>query len=140
MTIMLMQPGDYEEIYALWNGMPGIGLRAGDDDKEGIARFLARNPHTCMVARQDGLLVGVVLGGHDGRRGHIYHMAVHPASRRRGVGRALVQALLEAMRREGIRKVGLVAYGANDEGNAFWREMGFAPRGDLVYQDITLAK
>lgn len=69
---------DYNEIYDLWLSCKGMGLNDVDDSESGIARFLARNPATCFVAEKDGRLVGVIRAGNDGRRGYIYHTAVHP--------------------------------------------------------------
>lgn len=133
-----MTAADYESAYALWAGTPGMGLRALDDSREGIARFLRRNPTTCFVALEDGRLVGVLLCGHDGRRGYIYHTAVQPAYRRRGVGRALVERVLAALRAEGIHKTALVVYADNELGNRFWESVGFSVRGDLVYRNRSL--
>lgn len=69
-----------------------------------------------------------------GGAGYLYHLAVAQAARRRRIGSALVSAALEALAREGIRKVALVAFGTNADGNAFWERMGFTVRGDLVYR------
>jgi hypothetical protein len=51
-----------------------MGLNNLDDSPEGIARYLQRNPSTCFAAEEEGELVGVILSGHDGRRGFIYHL------------------------------------------------------------------
>lgn len=66
---------DYEEAYELWSSTEGTGLRLLDDSKDGISKFLNRNPHTNFVCRLNGELVGTILCGHDGRRGYIYHAA-----------------------------------------------------------------
>ena len=105
-----------------------------NDSPEGVERYLRRNPDSCFVAELDGKIVGAILAGHDGRRGYLYHLAVAQAARRRRIGSALVSAALEALAREGIRKVALVAFGTNADGNAFWERMGFTVRGDLVYR------
>lgn len=78
------------------------------------------------------------MAGHDGRRGYIYHTAVHPDARKKGIGRALVGAALEALKAEGITKAVLVAFERNKEGNAFWEQMGFSERNDLTYRNRTL--
>lgn len=132
---------DYDELYALWMSTEGMGLRQGDDGREGIERFLARNPGCSFVARaSDGALLGGILCGHDGRRGHIYHTAVAQSARKQGVGRALVGRAMDALRAQGIRKATLVAFARNELGNAFWQRMGFAARGDLTYRDAWLNK
>jgi ribosomal protein S18 acetylase RimI-like enzyme len=129
---------DYPRLYELWKAVPGVGLRSLDDSAAGIGRFLARNPGACFVAEAGGILAGAILSGHDGRRGHIYHAAVREAYRRRGIGAALVGAVEAALAREGIPKIALVAYAANEGGNRFWERLGYLPREDLVYRDKEL--
>ena len=73
-TIRVMTLEDYDEVYALWMGIHGFGIRSIDDSKEGVERFLKRNPTTSMVAVADGKIVGAILCGHDGRRGCLYHV------------------------------------------------------------------
>ena len=104
MNIRNMEIGDYEGVLALWRATPGVGLNDFDDSRDGIAKYLRRNPTTCFVA-EDGRIVGAILSGHDGRRGFIYHTAVEKDLRGRGVGSALLDAAIAALRAEGIRKV-----------------------------------
>lgn len=135
-SVQPMTMNDYDELYALWMRTAGMGLREVDDGREGIAKFLARNPGCSFVARTpDGALLGGILCGHDGRRGHIYHTAVELSARDNGIGRALVQQAMAALRAEGIRKATLVAFARNEIGNAFWQRMGFSAREDLTYRD-----
>ena len=116
----------------------GMGLNTIDDSREGIARYLKRNPNTCFVSEHDRTITGAILAGHDGRRGYIYHTAVNPAYRRQGIGTALVNAALHALANEGIIKVALVVFSRNDAGNAFWERLGFTARGDLTYRNKAL--
>lgn len=139
MTLRLLTAADFPALHALWTACSGMGLNDRDDSPEGIARYLARNPSTCFGAEADGRLVGCILAGHDGRRGYIYHTAVHPAFQRRGIGAALVQSALSALRREGIAKVALVVFRRNEAGNAFWEKQGFTLREDLHYRNLALA-
>lgn len=139
-NIRSMTIADYDRVYALWMSCKNMGFNNLDDSREGIGRFLKRNPDTCFVAEIGGDLAGVVLAGNDGRRGYIYHMAVAEQYRRRGVGSRLVKRCLEALRVEGIGKVALVAFKYNDAGNAFWERQGFALREDLNYRDIALVE
>ena len=76
MHIRIMQIDDYDKIYDLWMSCKGMGLNNVDDSKEGIAHFLKRNPVTCFVAEDEHVIKGVILAGHDGRRGYVYHTAV----------------------------------------------------------------
>lgn len=138
MKIRDMSIGDYTNAYALWLSCPGIGLHPADDSREGIARFLDRNPETCFVAEADGRLIGTIMAGNDGRRGYIYHTAVHPNYRGRGIGSALVQAAIQALERLGIGKAALVVLETNADGNVFWKKQGFTVRTDLTYRNKTL--
>ena len=140
MTIRPMTLDDYDRVWALWMSCRNMGFNDLDDSREGIGRFLKRNPATCFVAEADGDLAGVILAGHDGRRGYIYHMAVAETHRRHGIGSALVDRCLEALKHEGIHKVALVAFRTNDAGNAFWERMGFSLRDDLNYRNRALSE
>lgn len=138
MEIRKMTMDDYDEIYALWLSCPGMGLNNLDDSREGITKYLARNPDTCFVAAEQDRVMGAILTGHDGRRGYISHTAVSPACQRQGIGKQLVEAALNALAGQGIHKVNLVAFSRNEKGNAFWEKMGFTQRPDLIYRNRTL--
>lgn len=131
---------DYDKMYALWLSCKGMGLNDTDDSRDGIRRFLDRNPDTCFGAYEADMLIGVILAGNDGRRGFIYHTAVSPEYRGNGVGTALVNAALEALGRLGITKTALVVFGKNEVGNAFWEKQGFTVRNDLVYRNRALVE
>ena len=133
-----MKIEDYDQVYALWTKIRGFGIRSVDDSKEGVARFLRRNPDTSVVAVEEGQVVGAILYGHDGRRGCLYHVCVDPNWRMRGIGKAMVVYAMEALKKEEINKVSLIAFTQNDIGNAFWKEIGWTKREDLNYYDFTL--
>lgn len=137
MKIRKMVINDYDVIYKLWMSCVGIGLNNLDDSREGISKFLARNPDTCFVAEED-FVVGVIMVGNDGRRGHIYHTAVHPDYRHRGIAGQLVDAAMTSLEESGISKVTLVVFDRNEAGNAFWEAQGFTVRNDLVYRNKAL--
>lgn len=133
--IRIMKIEDYEKVYDLWIHTEGMGLNTIDDSREGIAKYLLRNPNTCFVAEENGELVGVIMSGHDGRRGFIYHTTVKAEYRNRGIGKKLVDLVLGALKKEGIHKVALVAFEKNVLGNTFWEKVGFTVREDLVYRN-----
>ena len=135
MKVRTMTINDYERVYSLWLNTQNMGLNNLDDSKDGIAGYLARNPNTCFVAEKDGNIIGVILSGHDGRRGFIYHVAVVQNEQRQGIGTALFKMAMSALEREGINKVALVVFRKNEKGNAFWESQGFSPRNDLVYRN-----
>ena len=134
----LMSIEDYTQAYDLWIKC-GNGLNNKDDSKEGIEKYLKRNPSTSFVAVCDEKVVGVILCGHDGRRGIIQHACVSPDYRRSGIGKKLVDLALEALKAEGINKVLLVAFKKNEGGNKFWESQGFTLREDLNYRNKALA-
>jgi ribosomal protein S18 acetylase RimI-like enzyme len=141
-TIRVMTIDDYENVYGLWNTTAGMGMRSLDDSEAGIRTFLERNPRTCFIAltEVDGKaeITGVILSGHDGRRGFIYHTAVKAEYRGQGIGVALAAAAEAALRDEGINKVALVAFRTNETGNRFWEQRGYSERTDLVYRNKSL--
>ena len=136
--LRIMTIDDYEQVYALWKQIHGFGIRSVDDSREGIARFLKRNPDTSVVAVEDGKIVGAILCGHDGRRECMYHVCVDADYRMRGIGKSMVVFAMEALKKEKINKVSLIAFTKNDIGNAFWKEIGWTKRLDLNYYDFTL--
>lgn len=130
-----MRADDYDALFALWRSIPGLGIDPVDDSREGITKYLRRNPATSFVAEEDGVLLGAILAGHDGRRGMISHTAVRPEHRGKHIAADLLDAVLAAFRAEGIRKVALVAFQTNEGGNAFWEKQGFTTRPDLIYRN-----
>lgn len=134
-AIRKMTIDDYEEVYALWMSCEGMGLNDIDDSRDGIARFLDRNPDTCFTAESDNRMIGVIMAGNDGRRGYIYHTAVHPDFRDQGIGASLVDAAMNALKALGITKTALVVFERNHDGNAFWEKQGFTVRSDLIYRN-----
>lgn len=138
MNIRTMKISDYDEVYALWMSCAGMGLNNLDDSRDGIDKFLKRNPDTCFVAEADGKITGVIIAGNDGRRGYIYHTAVSPECRRQGIGKDLVAAALNALEQQGINKAALVVFDRNKDGNSFWEKQGFTVRNDLVYRNRSI--
>ena len=137
-VIRSMTIEDYPAVKALWRSIRGFGIRSIDDSEEGIRRFLNRNPGISVVAEQDCELVGAILCGHDGRRGCLYHVCVREKNRMQGIGKAMVVFCMEALKKEQINKVSLIAFTKNDVGNAFWKQIGWTKREDLNYYDFVL--
>lgn len=138
--IHLMSIQHYNDVHALWLSTEGMGLNDIDDSYEGILRFLNRNPDTCFVAVHHNQIVGVILAGHDGRRGYIYHLAVAQTYRCQGVGGQLVDAAMTALAAQKISKVALVVFEHNDNANKFWEKQGFCERTDLIYRNKAIVK
>ncbi len=130
-----MVEADIPAALALWQGLPGIGLRDADNPAA-LARYLRRNSGLSFAAVEAGELAGVSLAGHDGRRGYLHHVAVTPGLQRRGIGRMLVEACLAALKAEGIEKVNFWVKADNAAGLAFWKRLGGRERSDLVVVSI----
>lgn len=133
-----MEITDYDALQDLWLNTAGLGLNSIDDSREGIEKYLRRNPLTCFVAEDEGCIIGGILAGHDGRRGFIYHLVVEGDQRQRGIGRALTDAANEALRREGIVKVALLVLQQNKNANRYWEHLGYTTRPDIVYRNLEL--
>lgn len=120
----------YDEVVALWRQCKGIGLSEADS-RENMVRYLERNPGMSLVAIGNRTVLGVVLAGHDGRRGYLHHLAVAEKYRNRGVGRMLVAGCLDKLAEAGIDKSHIFLFRDNSEGERFWQSIGWNVRSDL---------
>ena len=136
----IMTIADYEKVYDLWMSCKNMGFNNLDDSREGIEKFLLRNPNTSYVAEEADRIVGIALCGHDGRRGYIYHMSVAEDHRRQGIAGELLERCLAALKEEGINKAALLVFNRNETGNAFWESRGFTVREDVKYRNKALAE
>ncbi|MBR3493816.1 MAG: GNAT family N-acetyltransferase [Clostridia bacterium] len=132
-----MTVADYDSVRRLWLTIRGFGIRALDDSREEIERFIERNPTTSVVAVADGEIVGSILCGSDGRQGSLYHVCVAKQYRRRGIGTRMVAYCMNQLRDMGINKVTLIAFKSNDAGNAFWKTIGWTC-SDVNYYEFVL--
>ncbi|MCR4608469.1 MAG: GNAT family N-acetyltransferase [Eubacterium sp.] len=139
-TVKLVTIDDYDAIYELWNSSEQSrrALNPVDDTREGIERYLKRNPNTCFAAEKDGRIIGVILTGHDGRRAIVHHMCVHPDYRRMGIAAHLVSLAEDALKKEGIQKIFGLVFKDNDKANAFWENQGYSLRTNLNYRNKSL--
>jgi N-acetylglutamate synthase len=127
----------YEGVFALWQQCEGVGLSEADS-RESVQAYLSRNPGMSFIATDDGAVVGAVLCGHDGRRGYLHHLAVHPQARRRSLGRRLVEQCLRALQQAGIEKSHIFIFNQNEGGIAFWKSVGWTPRSDISIMSKTI--
>ena len=121
---------DIDMMRKLWESLPGLGLGPGDD-KTAIISFIRRNPHTCLVLRKDGQIIGTVLGGFDGRRGYVYHLAVRQDYQHNGYGTLLLENVVQALKNEGAGKVHLLVYRNNTSAQSFYTARGWHLRDDI---------
>jgi ribosomal protein S18 acetylase RimI-like enzyme len=132
MRITEMKITDYNEVFSLWGKTEGMGLHNDTDSKKGIARYLRRNPGLSLVARDDKKIVGTLLCGYDGRRGHLYHLAVAASHRKKGIAKALVNRALSKLAAIGFSKCTLCAFVKNSAGRKFWKHIGWTERPDVI--------
>ena len=135
-VIAPMTEEDYDQVRALWMTIRGFGIRALDDSREDIERFIRRNPTTSVVARADGKIVGSILCGSDGRQGALYHVCVAREYRRRGIGTKMVGTCMQRLKEMGINKVSLIAFAHNEAGNAFWQQIGWQKKNVNYYEFV----
>lgn len=124
-------PDDIEKAVDLWRVTPGIGLSSADEPQR-IQTYLERNPGLSFTAWKDAVMVGAVLCGHDGRRGFLHHLVVHPDYRRQGLGHLLVESCHSALRNIGIERVHIFVYHDNHAALEFWQDENYYLRHDLA--------
>jgi N-acetylglutamate synthase len=128
---------DYDAAIGIWRRVEGLEIAEGDD-REGLAQFLTRNPGLSRVAIDGAAVVGVALCGHDGRRGHVYHLAVDPAYQRCGLGKRLLDECLNGLRSTGVKRVIIMVADDNQRGAEFWKRQGWEEISGAVLLGIDL--
>jgi len=124
---------DYNTVCDLWEKAgPGIQLRRSDSQDE-IAKKLQRDADLFLVAECNGEIIGSVLGGYDGRRGMVYHLAVAREYRNRGVGTALMDTLEIRLRAKGCLRYYLLVTKDNSEAREFYEKYGWKQLDLFVY-------
>ncbi|MGS0765655.1 GNAT family N-acetyltransferase [Syntrophomonas curvata] len=124
------QPQDAAMMLELWRSIPGLGVGRGDDEGS-LKAFMDKNPSTCLVLKKNKQLIGTVLGGFDGRRGYLYHLAVHPDYQGRGYGKTLLGQVSHELKLLGVPKIHLFAFSDNLEAAQFYKNQGWERRRDI---------
>ena len=119
-----MVRNDLAAAQQLWATADGVELAEGDSLEE-LTAYLRRNPAMSFVALFGEQQVGAVLAGHDGRRGFLYHLAVAREWQGKGVGRALVQNAVAALKAAGVVRVLILVSRENARGRSFWASQGW---------------
>lgn len=125
-----MNAGDYDACIALWEQTEGMGFLESDTEQS-LKFYLERNPGISFVCYEDNKIIGAVLGGHDGRRGYIYHLAVDKNYREKSIGKKLLELTLEKIKYSGIKRCLIMLRSDNKENKVFWLRNGFFQRDDL---------
>ncbi|WP_369207598.1 GNAT family N-acetyltransferase [Streptomyces sp. PU-14G] len=118
--------GDIDQVLAFWReAAEGTSV---SDDRDGVARLIARDPEALLLAEHDGQLVGTVIAGWDGWRCSLYRLAVLPSHRRRGVSRGLLTAAEERFAALGGRRGDAMVLDDNERAHRAWKAAGYAPQ------------
>jgi len=125
-------PEDYPAARSLWeNAGSGIHVRRSDEPEE-IQKKLQRDPDLFLVAEADGEMIGTVIGGFDGRRGIIYHLAVETDFRQQGIGALLMDEVERRLKAKGCLKCYLMVTAENENAMRFYERRGWE-RMDSIY-------
>ena len=125
-------PNDYANAFALWqNAGEGIGVSTSDQPEE-IEKKCQHDPDLFLVVELDGLIVGTVIGGFDGRRGMVYHLAVVPEYRRQGLANRLMDEIETRLRQKGCRKAYLLVKKGNDVARLLYEARGWSGMNSSV--------
>ncbi|MDM7914726.1 MAG: GNAT family N-acetyltransferase [Candidatus Eisenbacteria bacterium] len=121
------RPDEYEQVRALWEACEGaIGLGRSDTPEE-IEKMRRFDPGLFLVAAgEGGTIAGTVIGGFDGRRGHVYHLAVAPDSRRSGLGRRLMAEIERRLVARGAIRAHLMVMPGNEQAIRFYESIGWS--------------
>jgi ribosomal protein S18 acetylase RimI-like enzyme len=130
MRYRTLQIDDHKNLLELWQSCDGISLRDADS-KQGIAKYLARNPGLSFVAEEEGRIQGSLMAGHDGKRGYIQHLAVASDRRNQGIAGHLLELCLAALLAEGIVKSHVHVASSNELGRDFWSRRDWIDRADI---------
>lgn len=126
-------PADYPQVLDLWrNAGSGIHVRRSDDPDE-IEKKLQRDPDLFLVAEAEGKIIGSVLGGFDGRRGMVYHLAVAEPFRQQGLGAALMAELEARLVRKGCLRCYLLVTNENETAMRFYQNSGWERMDLQIY-------
>ena len=125
-------PEDYEDVYALWaQAGAGIHLRRSDEPEE-IAKKIERDPDLFLVAIAGEHIVGSIIGGFDGRRGMMYHLAVAAAYSQQGIASQLVDELERRLKAKGCLRYYLLVTKNNSQAIRFYENRGWKHMNNLL--------
>ncbi|MBX7046031.1 MAG: GNAT family N-acetyltransferase [Ignavibacteria bacterium] len=133
----VMEAGDHEKCIELWKVTEGMGF-IESDTSDSLRFYLERNPGMSFVSYNEDNLIGTILGGHDGRRGYIYHLAVKKEYRGNLIGKTLVELSLDKIKSAGIQRCIIMLKSDNEANANFWLKNGFDRREDLNMFSIDL--
>ena len=138
LNLRLMTKFDFNAVRLVWKES-GIELSFSDSDNE-LHCMLERNPRYCFVLENGNNIIGGVLGGFDGRRGWIHHLAIHPDYQQKGYGKMLLDKLISVFEEDKIVKLKLEILESNKEVINFYKHLGWDMRPELTTMSLNLPR
>ncbi|GIW33489.1 GNAT family acetyltransferase [Meiothermus sp.] len=132
MPIREFRMADYSSVMALWQDA-GLELNPSDSF-EGLQKKLERDPDLFLVVEEDGQILGALLAGYDGRRGWLYHMAIHPFGQGQGWGKRMMEELEARLRAKGCQKLNLLVEPSYSGAQDFFERLGYR-RDELIFME-----
>jgi len=118
-------PDDFVQVQSFWASMEkGVSLGRSDTSEE-IGKKVAHDPDLFLVAEADGQIIGTVIGGFDGRRGLVYHLAVAATFRGQGIGTCLMDEVEARLKAKGCIRCYLMVLADNDDAVHYYENRGW---------------
>lgn len=133
-----MSEADFDAVRSVWTSS-GIELTTSDNIRE-LQRMIQKNPDYCYVLEDAGLIIGAVLGGFDGRRGWIHHLAVYPKYQKKGYGKDLLNKVIDAFEKDNIVKIKLEVLETNKDVINFYLKQGWDLRPEITTMSMNLPR
>lgn len=132
-------PADYQQVYDLWLSIEkGVHVGRSDSPNE-IEKKIARDPDLFLLAECEDQIIGSVIGGYDGRRGLIYHLAVSSSFRGQGIGSRLMDEVEKRLQAKGCIKCYLLVIEDNHEAESYYKNRGWQHMDDIHLFGKTLS-
>jgi N-acetylglutamate synthase len=135
--IRIMETADIPASIELWKNMKGLAIRGSDNIRD-LSEHVMMNSRHNFVAVAGDRLIGTVLGGFDGRRGYIYHLAVHEDFRKNHLGKELMERCFQSFKEIRVTKCHMMVLKDNTEAQEFYKKIGCELRTELLVFSKTL--
>ena len=135
--LRIMEVSDIPASIELWKNMKGLAIRGSDNIRD-LSEHVKMNSSHNFVAASGDRLIGTVLGGFDGRRGYIYHLAVHEDFRKKNTGRELMERCFQSFKEINVSKCHMMVLSDNTEAQEFYAKIGCELRTEILVYSKTL--
>jgi ribosomal protein S18 acetylase RimI-like enzyme len=124
---------DYPALIKLWRQTKLIYRPRGRDSIKELKHQIKHPYLNILLAHKDRQIIGSVIGSHDGRRGWINRLAVHPDYQRTGIARQLVKDIENWLKQQGIKIVCSLIEDRNKKSIKFMYSLGYTRHHDIIY-------